>query len=96
MKATIARSSPRYSTWIYIFGTDTIAVTGPPQQGERGEWRIPVDVTTLNTLQFRRIVIQFSKAWRKPADFVSKELLVRRHALISAEDVTVVEEAKLF
>jgi hypothetical protein len=96
MTATIAKSSPRYSTWIDIFGTDSIRVTGPPFIGPHGQPLILVDITALNTRQLQRLAIKFSRAWRLPSERVGKEIVYRGTAEISAVDVTVVEEARLF
>ncbi len=91
MIATIAKASPRYSTWIYIFGTDTIRVTGEVT-GPQGQKRILVDVDALTALQFQRLVVKFSRGWRLPSEQVRNEFLRTRSVPISAEDVTLKPE----
>jgi hypothetical protein len=93
MKATIRRDSPRYSTWLDIFGTDTISILDPPKVGPQGQLRILVDVGALNPNQKKRLAVKFSKAWRMPADRVMHEIEVSGSVPISAEDVDVMEEA---
>ena len=97
MTATIRREAPRYSTWMQIFGTDSVRIIEPPKSGQNGEPRMLVDVTALTEEQRKRLAVKISRTRQIPCDRVMKELMESGCVPISAEDVDVrSEEARLF
>jgi hypothetical protein len=95
VKARIRRDARRYSAWQQVFGTDTIAIIEPPKDGPQG-LRMLVDVAALSSAQRSRLAAKLSQTMRIPSDRVLKEMLSSGSVPISAEDVDVRDEARLF
>ena len=96
MTATIRREAQRYSTWMQIFGGDTVTIIEPPKDTPKGP-RMLVDVTALTAEQRGRLAAKISRSLQIPSDRVMKELMESGCVPISAEDVDVrSEEARLF
>jgi hypothetical protein len=93
MKATINQTSKAWPTWREVFRSDTIPVVGPPFAGFDGQPRILVDVAALDADQRKRLAIKFARGWRLPSDRVLQKLVAKGTAPLSAEGVTVTEDA---
>jgi hypothetical protein len=98
--ATIARDSPRYRTWLDIFGTDTVRIEWPVPHTAR----LPgidealvykVHVPSLTRDQRRRLIAHIAAEFGETPEAVEEGLDEEEGLPILAEDVTVLFDGRL-